>query len=58
MGPVVLGLSEELVTSPEDVLRLLRQGEARRHVAASKMNERSNRSHAVSRMVRWVSGFG
>ncbi|EFJ44133.1 CENPE type kinesin-like protein [Volvox carteri f. nagariensis] len=51
VGPVVLGLSEEIVTCPEDVLRLLRQGEARRHVAASKMNERSNRSHTVSRMV-------
>ncbi|GLI62469.1 hypothetical protein VaNZ11_005099 [Volvox africanus] len=51
VGPVVLGLSEEIVTCPEDVLRLLRQGEAKRHVAASKMNERSNRSHTVSRMV-------
>lgn len=47
-GRIVLtGIREEIVTSPEDVLRLLEDGQRMRHVGATDWNERSSRSHCV-----------
>jgi hypothetical protein len=37
------------------VLSLIAEGEANRHIGATKMNEGSSRSHTVFRMV-WVCG--
>jgi centromeric protein E len=51
-GVYVAGLREDIVVSPEQVLQLLNEGEANRHVGATKMNEGSSRSHTVFRMVR------
>jgi hypothetical protein len=51
-GVYVAGLREDIVVSPEQVLELLREGEANRHIGATKMNEGSSRSHTVFRMVR------
>jgi centromeric protein E len=48
----VCGLREDIVTSPEAVLQLLEEGEANRHIGATKMNEKSSRSHTIFRMVR------
>lgn len=50
-GVYVAGLREDIVTSPEQVLSLLEEGESNRHTGATKMNERSSRSHTVFRMV-------
>ncbi len=47
-GRVVLtGLREEIVTSPETVLKLIEDGQRMRHVGATDWNERSSRSHCV-----------
>eukprot|EP00878_Enallax_costatus_P020112 GHUV01021244.1.p1 GENE.GHUV01021244.1~~GHUV01021244.1.p1 ORF type:complete len:553 (+),score=211.39 GHUV01021244.1:1407-3065(+) len=50
-GVYVAGLREDIVISPEQVLELIQQGEANRHIGATKMNEGSSRSHTVFRMV-------
>lgn len=50
-GIYVAGLREDIVTNPEQVLSLLEEGESNRHTGATKMNERSSRSHTVFRMV-------
>ncbi|KAJ6668847.1 hypothetical protein lerEdw1_012333 [Lerista edwardsae] len=44
-------LSEELVTSPEQVMNWIQKGEKNRHYGETKMNERSSRSHAIFRMI-------
>ena len=51
-GVHVAGLREEIVTSAEQVLALLEQGEAARHVGETRMNKASSRSHSIFRMVR------
>eukprot|EP00882_Tetradesmus_deserticola_P021336 GHRQ01023102.1.p1 GENE.GHRQ01023102.1~~GHRQ01023102.1.p1 ORF type:complete len:309 (+),score=77.59 GHRQ01023102.1:245-1171(+) len=56
-GVYVAGLREDIVVSPEQVLELLREGEANRHIGATKMNEGSSRSHTVFRMVK-RRGYG
>merc|ERR1712137_1065258 len=40
-------LSEEYVSSEEDIADLIRQGETSRSVASTKMNARSSRSHSL-----------
>mmetsp|Transcript_17465 Transcript_17465/g.48225 ORF Transcript_17465/g.48225 Transcript_17465/m.48225 type:complete len:776 (+) Transcript_17465:65-2392(+) len=49
-GLIIRGLREEVVTSPEKVFQLLRQGEKRRQVGATHMNQHSSRSHAIMRL--------
>lgn len=51
-GVYVAGLREDIVVSVEQVMQLLSEGEANRHIGATKMNEGSSRSHTVFRMVR------
>jgi hypothetical protein len=46
-GIFVDGLSEHLVTSPAEVLKLIADGQARRAVGRTDMNEHSSRSHSV-----------
>jgi hypothetical protein len=46
MGIYVEHLAELVVRTPEDVARLLDEGNAVRQVAATQMNERSSRSHS------------
>lgn len=48
----VAGLREDIVVSVDQVMALIAQGEANRHIGATKMNEGSSRSHTVFRMVR------
>ena len=49
-GVYVDGLSEEYVTDVEDVLDVLKRGDATRAVASTKMNAASSRSHSVFTM--------
>jgi hypothetical protein len=51
-GLIIKGLKEEIVTSPEHVFQILRQGEARRQVGATHMNQHSSRSHVMVRL--WI----
>eukprot|EP01061_Rhynchopus_euleeides_P013332 TRINITY_DN232_c0_g2_i5.p1 TRINITY_DN232_c0_g2~~TRINITY_DN232_c0_g2_i5.p1 ORF type:complete len:1444 (+),score=584.74 TRINITY_DN232_c0_g2_i5:69-4400(+) len=46
-GPFVAGLTIENVTSVETVIKLIVEGNSRRHVAATMMNKESSRSHAI-----------
>ncbi|CBZ37411.1 Unc104-like kinesin, putative [Leishmania donovani] len=47
LGVYVEGLAEISVTSEEQVLRLMVRGNQRRHMASTRMNETSSRSHAI-----------
>ena len=49
-GVFVMGLTEENVTSPEDVLQLMRRASEKRQVGETKMNKQSSRSHCVFTM--------
>lgn len=53
-GLIIKGLREEVVTSPEDVFRVLAQGESRRQVGATSFNLHSSRSHVIVRL--WIEG--
>ena len=46
-GPFVEGLSIHGIKTKHDILHLLRVGNAERHTASTKINERSSRSHAI-----------
>ncbi|GJN89577.1 hypothetical protein Rhopal_002564-T1 [Rhodotorula paludigena] len=46
-GGAVKNLEERAVALPDEVLEVLREGEARRRVGATDWNERSSRSHCV-----------
>jgi chromosome segregation ATPase len=50
-GPYVKGLTEEVVLSASRVIEILRVGEANRHVASTRLNVASSRSHTLFRMV-------
>ncbi|KAF0034503.1 hypothetical protein F2P81_012261 [Scophthalmus maximus] len=41
------GCTERFVTSPEEVMDVIDQGKANRHVAVTNMNEHSSRSHSI-----------
>eukprot|EP00760_Papus_ankaliazontas_P001214 PhM_4_TR10424/c2_g1_i1/m.71663/K17914/KIF13; kinesin family member 13 len=49
-GPFVEGSEPVIVDSPEDILNLLEVGNSERTTAATKMNDRSSRSHAIFRL--------
>ena len=50
-GTYVSGLREEIVTTPQEVMKLLERGSKRRRVGATRMNARSSRSHVIFRML-------
>jgi len=45
--PYVKGATERFVSSPEEVMEVIEEGKANRHVAVTNMNEHSSRSHSV-----------
>ncbi|XP_076820259.1 uncharacterized protein LOC143465709 isoform X2 [Clavelina lepadiformis] len=47
----VSGLTEHMVASPKDVQRYIARGEQTRQMAATNMNDRSSRSHAIFKMI-------
>ena len=51
-GVTIRGLREEVVTTPEAILDLLKKGERRRQVGSTNMNKHSSRSHAIVRV--WI----
>ncbi|CEG78527.1 hypothetical protein RMATCC62417_13123 [Rhizopus microsporus] len=50
-GVYVTPLTEEVVTSPEDVFKIIRKGEANRHISATDYNLHSSRSHTIFQMI-------
>jgi hypothetical protein len=50
-GAVVEGLTEEIVTSREQMLAVVARGEAQRHYGATALNADSSRSHTLFRVV-------
>ena len=49
-GVYVDGLVEFMVQSPEQVMAILAEGQARRHTGATMMNAESSRSHSIFRV--------
>ena len=49
-GLIIKGLTEHVVTSPQQVFKYLAQGEARRQVGCTHMNQHSSRSHVMVRL--------
>ncbi|CAK6952678.1 kinesin heavy chain [Scomber scombrus] len=45
--PYVKGCTERFVTSPGEVMDVIDEGKANRHVAVTNMNEHSSRSHSI-----------
>ncbi|XP_065053066.1 kinesin heavy chain-like isoform X2 [Rhopilema esculentum] len=45
--PYVKGASERFVSSPEEVMEVIAEGKANRHIAVTNMNEHSSRSHSI-----------
>uniref|UniRef100_A0A3Q2ZR69 Kinesin-like protein n=1 Tax=Kryptolebias marmoratus TaxID=37003 RepID=A0A3Q2ZR69_KRYMA len=45
--PYVKGCTERFVSSPEEMLDVIDEGKANRHVAVTNMNEHSSRSHSI-----------
>lgn len=45
--PYVKGATERFVSSPEEVLDVITEGKANRHVSVTNMNEHSSRSHSI-----------
>ncbi|XP_028416409.1 kinesin heavy chain-like [Dendronephthya gigantea] len=45
--PYVKGATERFVSSPEEVMDVMEEGKANRHVAVTNMNEHSSRSHSI-----------
>uniref|UniRef100_A0A674BRP6 Kinesin-like protein n=1 Tax=Salmo trutta TaxID=8032 RepID=A0A674BRP6_SALTR len=45
--PYVKGCTERFVSSPEEVMDIIDEGKANRHVAVTNMNEHSSRSHSI-----------
>ena len=50
-GIYVSPLKEEIVTTPQQVMKILQQGESNRHTSKTDYNERSSRSHTIFQMV-------
>lgn len=46
-GIYVADATEVYVTNPEEMFEVMRAGQKNRSVAATRMNERSSRSHSV-----------
>ncbi|KAG7353929.1 kinesin motor domain containing protein [Nitzschia inconspicua] len=55
-GLIIRGMKEEVVTSAQQVFQLLQQGEQRRQVGATHMNQHSSRSHVMVRL--WIESSG
>ncbi|XP_034034880.1 kinesin heavy chain-like [Thalassophryne amazonica] len=45
--PYVKGCTERFVSSPDEVMDVIDEGKANRHVAVTNMNEHSSRSHCI-----------
>eukprot|EP00158_Paraphelidium_tribonemae_P008283 Partr_v1_DN28541_c2_g1_i1_m73746 putative Kinesin family len=50
-GIIVLPLKEEVVSSPDHVMNIIRKGETNRHISSTDYNERSSRSHTIFQFI-------
>ncbi|KAI8372322.1 kinesin family member 11 [Choanephora cucurbitarum] len=50
-GVFVSPLTEEVVTTPDDVLRIIERGEANRHISSTDFNLHSSRSHTMFQVI-------
>ncbi|KAK2707023.1 hypothetical protein QYM36_014895, partial [Artemia franciscana] len=48
---VIKELSEEMCSTPDSVIDVMKKGEKLRHIACTNMNERSSRSHTIFRII-------
>ena len=48
---------QQLVEKPDDVFRMMGEGDKLRHVGATNMNEMSSRSHAIATLVSALCGM-
>lgn len=51
VGTVLSGVKEVVVLNPEQVISLIRAGEAHRHVGSTDMNTKSSRSHTLFKVI-------
>lgn len=51
VGTILKGVKEQVVLSPQQVIALIRAGEAQRHVGATDMNETSSRAHTLFKLI-------
>lgn len=51
LGTVLNGVKEMVVFDPQQVLALLKAGEAHRHVGSTDMNQKSSRAHTLFRLI-------
>jgi centromeric protein E len=47
----LVGVKEQVVVNPQQVLALLQSGEAHRHVGSTDMNEKSSRAHTLFKLI-------
>lgn len=50
-GVYVSPLTEEVVTCPQDVMKIIERGEANRHISSTDYNLHSSRSHTIFQMI-------
>ncbi|KAI7873353.1 P-loop containing nucleoside triphosphate hydrolase protein [Mucor mucedo] len=50
-GVYVSPLTEEVVTCPQDVMKMIQRGEANRHISSTDYNLHSSRSHTIFQMI-------
>ena len=50
-GTILSGVKEQVVLSPQQVISLLKAGEAQRHVGATDMNDKSSRAHTLFKLI-------
>jgi centromeric protein E len=51
LGTILSGVKEQVVLSPQQVIALIRAGEAQRHIGSTDMNESSSRAHTVFKLI-------
>eukprot|EP01038_Epipyxis_sp_PR26KG_P004439 gene4439-6278_t len=51
LGTVISGIKEQVVLNPQQVLALIKSGEAHRHVGSTDMNEKSSRAHTLFKII-------
>ena len=50
IGVIISGVKEQVVLNPEQVMALMKAGEAQRHVGSTDMNDKSSRAHTLFKL--------
>lgn len=51
VGNILSGVKEQVVLNPQQIISLLKAGEAQRHVGSTDMNEKSSRAHTLFKLI-------